>query len=138
MGVTESMGDERLARLNADNEPRGDHLSGLTADEVGELLDEVKRLHGALTTETATCRRWLRRVVEQGKRANNAEAACEDFRAQLTEIGETEVEWGYWFDDEFNVSERQFSVGDVRYHQEQSGRPVERRLVGEWREVPDA
>lgn len=42
--MAEPMGNERLARLARDNEPRGDHLSGLTADEVGELLDELERL----------------------------------------------------------------------------------------------
>lgn len=43
MTANESMSDERLARLAADNEPVGDHLSGLTADEVAELVAEVKR-----------------------------------------------------------------------------------------------
>ena len=62
----------------------------------------------------------------------------ERLRARLTEIGETEVEWGYWREDEFIISERQFSAGDVRYYREQSGRPVERRLAGQWREVTDA
>lgn len=38
------MGDERLAQLRRGNEPLGDHLSGLTADEVGELLAEVDRM----------------------------------------------------------------------------------------------
>lgn len=40
----EPMPDERLAQLRAGNEPLGDHLSGLTADEVGELLAEVDRM----------------------------------------------------------------------------------------------
>jgi len=59
-------------------------------------------------------------------------------RALQIEVGETEVEWGYWHEDEFIVSERQLSAGDVRYYREQSGRPVERRLAGQWREVPNA
>jgi hypothetical protein len=42
--MAEPMSDTRLAKLRADNNPRGDHLSGLTADEVGELLDELERL----------------------------------------------------------------------------------------------
>lgn len=42
--MAEPMSEERLAKLRADNEPRGDHLSGLTADEDGELLDEVDQL----------------------------------------------------------------------------------------------
>lgn len=41
--MSEPMSDERLARLAADNKPTGDHLSGLTADEVAELLAEVQR-----------------------------------------------------------------------------------------------
>lgn len=49
MTANEPMSDERLARLAADNEPTGDHLSGLTADEVAELLDEVKRWRGLVS-----------------------------------------------------------------------------------------
>lgn len=41
--MSEPMSNERLARLAADNEPVGDHLCGLTADEVAELVAEVKR-----------------------------------------------------------------------------------------------
>jgi len=46
--VSEPMSEARLARLSADNEPRGDHLSGLTVDEVGELLDKVEPLRAQL------------------------------------------------------------------------------------------
>lgn len=48
--MPEPMSDERLAQLRSGNEPLGDHLSGLTADEVGELLAEVDRLRAQIGT----------------------------------------------------------------------------------------
>lgn len=56
--MAEAMSEERLARLRADNEPIGDHLSGLTADEVGELLDEVERLRAQLAEIGETREEW--------------------------------------------------------------------------------
>jgi hypothetical protein len=72
--MAEAMSEARLARLSADNEPRGDHLSGLTADEVGELLDEVGRLRA--------------HVVAEHLATEAAETENDRLRAQLAEIGE--------------------------------------------------
>ena len=65
-------------------------------------------------------------------RAEQAEAALETLRGQLRD------EWR--FDDgagKFTVSRRPLSEADVRYLRETIGRPVEHRLVGEWREAEE-
>jgi hypothetical protein len=95
-------------------------------------LVEVDRLRTKLKSDASTA------LLRQRAAVLAVMEERDEARAQLAEIGKTSVEWGYWHEDEFNVSDRQFSPGDVRYYREQSGRPVERRLAGEWREVSDA
>lgn len=99
--MAEPMSDARLARLNADNEPRGDHLSGLTADEVGELLDEIERSRVAEAEQRLRADQldetlgWQYEARNAGERVHSELRAENDrLRAQLAEIGETRQEWG--------------------------------------------
>lgn len=113
------------------------------AAELATLLPRLPRVK--ITPETitqTTIDRWYGYETEyrQTIAELRAELAAANERAgkaqaRLAEIGKVEVEWGYWHEDEFNISERQFSAADVRYYREQSGRPVERCLAGEWRKV---
>lgn len=91
-----------------------------------ERLAELKAYHAEYGINgTADGDSIISELLDEAERARKREA----------EIGETEVEWGYWHDDEFNISDRQFSAGDIRYYLKESGRPVERRIVGKWCKV---
>lgn len=111
MSANEPMSDERLARLAADNEPVGDHLSGLTADEVAELVDEVKRARAASVADAnayeagllqihADRDHWQQRSVEEWERAETAkrqlaevQESLELSEAQLVEVTLERAEW---------------------------------------------
>lgn len=99
--------------------------------DVTALLEE----NGRLRAHQDGVDRWLCYASDLEAKLGDERARANAAEGRLAEIGETEVEWGYWHDDEFNISDRQFSAGDIRYYLEQSGRPVERRLAGKWRKV---
>lgn len=144
--MAEAMGKDRLARLSADNEPRGDHLSGLTADEVGKLLDEVERLHTWNGLMSQLDRHYPPDVFDgssgdPGPRIIALTRGIDRLRAQLAEIGETREEWraeqpsGAW-----NMSHGMPTEGIARAVVEAErtlGLPtaLKRRLAGEWRDV---
>jgi hypothetical protein len=84
--MTGPMTDERLARLHMDNDPRGDHLSGLTADDVGELIDEVDRLWGQVREFDAL-------ALEYRAQQWAAEGERDQARARLDEAVPLRIEW---------------------------------------------
>ncbi len=102
---------------------------------------EVERLRGLVATETATVKRWLQRTVELGTRADNAEAACEDLRAQLAEIGETREEFGftetYPNGTVFTEAECDRDCAERAISRTELPAKLIRRLAGEWREVTE-
>lgn len=74
----------------------------------------------------------------RGREIEKLQAELDQARAQLAEIGETREEWR--FDDGngwFTVSRKPLSAADVQHLKKETGRPVEHRLAGEWREVPE-
>ena len=131
--------DEQLDSVRRDlTLPVAERGAAFAPFVVRKLLAEVERLRGVEVGLRSQIADEVSTIGEQFEREAALHKRVAQLRARLAEIGETEVEWGYWHEDEFNVSERQFGAGDIRYYRERSGRPVERRLAGDWREVPDA
>lgn len=91
MNANEPMTDERLARLAADNEPVGDHLSGLTADEVAELVAEVTRLRADNGALIESGRKWMRAANADHERVVAVEAELSMMRNRL---GREQIQWG--------------------------------------------
>jgi hypothetical protein len=114
--MPEPISDERLARLTADTEPRGDYLSRLTADEVGELLNEVKRLRAQLAeigAQAAADTEWAVYWVDENG---------EPYEKQFLQDDEDEAR-------SIVRNNHTNGRGDAQLWQ---------RPAGEWREVPDA
>lgn len=122
------VGQNELDRQRAETD-------AVTHAEFEAAMNELRAQRDEARTTAGAYLATLERFADEDEDSLRAER--DEARARLAELGEASVEWGYWGEDGFNVSEGQFSAGDVRYYRDQSGRPVERRLVGEWREVAE-
>lgn len=141
--MTEPMSDERLARLATDNEPVGDHLSGLTADEVAELVAEVKRLCAVNAADAdayevgllqihADRDHWQQRSVDEWERADAAEIKLAESLDALTVAAELIDRLA--FDDECDYDHHAYCQAH-NLHEHPCPHPLGRQFVEAWRVV---
>ncbi|WP_030319655.1 hypothetical protein [Streptomyces flavochromogenes] len=87
----------RLAQPQPTTDPlrnlvdRAEHHGGLTADEAARLRDGIQQLHAELDRLTALAVRASDRAIENGQRADRAEAALDAVRAL-----HASVQYGKW------------------------------------------
>jgi len=65
---------------------RAEHHGGLTADEAARLRDGIQQLHAELDRLTALAVRASDRAIENGQRAERAEAALDAFQGRVQAI----------------------------------------------------
>jgi hypothetical protein len=129
--MTADTASARLRAVLAACEANPGLLPPGVADDVRTVLGEHAAMADERDAAIGAAGEMLASAVIWKLRAEEAEA-------RLAEFGEVGEEWR--FDDGagwFTVSRKPLSDADVRHLQKTTGRPVEHRLVGQWRESAD-